>query len=88
MFLRFAVRGTKFAYVQRRSDAEAVSAAVAALMDDRNVTPEILSEATGIHLPLLMERLGNESPFMWDEVVAVGGFFAVPTSRLFQGVPA
>lgn len=86
--LRFAVRRSSFSLMQRRTDSETVAQSVTDVMAARDVSPSTLSQATGIPVSTLRERLDNQSDFTWGELLDVGGFFALSPSAFFEGVAA
>ena len=72
--------------VEHRRTDNTVAANVAHAIAASGLTPESVAQATDLTISELHERLNGESPFMFRELVMVGGFLRFPTPQFFEGV--
>jgi len=74
--------------MSERRATQVVAANTVATMKTRNATAEMISQATDIDLPHLIERLNGNESFDMLELAHVGGFLHVNPGTLLKGVAA
>ena len=74
--------------MSERRVTQVVAANTVATMAARNATAKMISQATDIDLPSLIERLNGNESFDMLELAYVGGFLRVNPATLLKGVAA
>ena len=74
--------------MSERRVTQVVAANTVATMAARNATAQMISQATDIDLPSLIERLNGNESFDMLELAYVGGFLRVNPATLLKGVAA
>lgn len=78
----------KLSFVNARRTTQTVAANIRAAMTTLGTTAEMVSEATHIDLPDLIERLNGNESFDLAELVSVGGFLRIQPDTLLKGAAA